>query len=330
MMALSDLAVFSEYTYTALTEVLAQNVELFNAATQNALVLRVEAMQGDYSDTTFYAALAGIVRRRNPYGDGAIAEKVLSMKIDTMVKVASGTAPVRMDPAWFAWIQRNPEEAAAVLAQQIAKQALADMLNVAVESVTAALSNAASMENDISGGNGTAALPSPLALGNTAIKLGDRMSEIVCWIMHSKSWNDLYGNALTNNERLFVYGNVNVSRDPMGRVYVMADQPALMTAAVTGQNAAPAKFHTLGLVPGAVDIAQNDDFFDNWSTTNGNENIHRTYQSEWSYNVGVKGFAWDKTNGGHAPSDAALSTAASWDQVCTSLKDGPGVIMISQ
>jgi hypothetical protein len=31
-MALSDLAVFSEYTYEAITEVLSQQVELFNAA----------------------------------------------------------------------------------------------------------------------------------------------------------------------------------------------------------------------------------------------------------------------------------------------------------
>lgn len=325
-MALSDLAVFNEYTYSALTEVLAQNVELFNAATEGALTLRVEAMGGDFSDTTFYAALAGIVRRRNPYADGAIAEKVLSQKIDTMVKVAAGTPPIRIDPAWYAWIKRNPAEAAAALGQQMAKQVLADKLNVAIGAVTAAISGTPALVNDISGNTGSAALPSPIALGNTAIKMGDNMSAILCWIMFSKSWNDLYGEALTNNERLFDYGNVAVSRDPMGRRYIMADNPGLMAP---GANGAPAKFHTLGLTENAVDITMNDDYFENWSTTNGNENIHRTFQAEWSYNVGIKGFSYDKVNGGHAPSDAALMSGASWDQTCTSLKDGPGVMLVS-
>ena len=323
-MALSDLAVFNEYTYSTLTEVLAQNVELFNSATDGALTLRVDAMQGDFSDTTFYAALSGIVRRRNPYADGAIAEKVLTEKINTIVKVAAGTPPIRIDPAWYAWIKRNPAEAAAVLGQQMAKQVLADMLNTSIGTVTAALSNTPAIVNDISGNQGAAALPSPLALGNTAIKLGDNMSAILCWIMHSKSWNDLYGEALTNNERLFDYGNVAVSRDPMGRRYIMADNPGLMIAGAT------TKFHLLGLTEGASEITQNDDYFENWSTTNGNENIHRTFQAEWSYNVGVKGFSYDKANGGHAPTDATLMAAASWDQTVTSLKDGPGVMLVSQ
>lgn len=325
-MALSDLQVYNEFTYETMTEVLAQNVDLFNAATNNALQLSASPSGGDFKDDIFYGAVSGLVRRRNPYGDGSIAEKVMNQKVDTVVKVAAGTPPVRMDQAWFAWIKRSPEEAAAAMGQQLAKQTLADMVNVAVGTVTACLSasGSAGLVNDISGASGAAALPAPLALSNTAGKLGDYMSEIVCWLMHSKSMTDLYGNALANNERLFNYGNVNVIRDPFGRVYVMADVPALMLAG------SPTKFHTLGLTPGAVDIETQDDFYANVSETNGNENIHRTYQAEWSYMAGVKGFSWDKTNGGKAPNDAALFTTTNWDQIVTSLKDGPGVMLVSQ
>lgn len=323
-MALSDLQIFSEYTYSAQTEVLAQIVELFNAATDGALVLRVEAIQGDYSDSVFWTAISGLVRRRNPYGDGAIAEKVLAQKTDTMVKVAAGTPPVRIDPAWLAWIKANPAEAAAVMGQQMAVQTLADMLDVSVGSITAALLNVGpTVVNDISAASAPNDLPSPIALANTAIKFGDRLSSIACWIMHSKSWNDLYGNALTNAERLFDYGGVNVIRDPQGRRYVMADVPGLVVPGT------PSKFHTLGLTPGAVEISQSDDFFDNWSTTNGNENIKRTYQAEWSYAVGLKGFTWDKANGGHAPTNAALFTGTNWDQIATSIKDTAGVMLVS-
>lgn len=323
-MALSDLQVYSDFAYSAMTEVLAQQVDLFNQATEGALDLSVEAHGGDFADNIFFGAVSGLVRRRNPYGAGAVAEKVMTQKVDTMVKVAAGTPPIRFDPAWYAWILMNQEEAGAAMGQQMAKQVLSDMVNVAVGTVSAALSNIAALQNDISAGSGAAALPSPIALANTAGKLGDYMAEIVCWLMHSKSMTDLYGNALSNNERLFSYGNVNVIRDPFGRRYIMADVPGLVVAG------SPTKFHILGLTPGAVDLDQSDDFFDNWSTTNGEENIKRTYQAEWSYSVGVKGFSWDKVNGGKAPNDAALFTATNWDQIVTSIKDGPGVMLISQ
>lgn len=329
-MALSDLQVFSEYSYSSMTEVLAQKVELFNGASDGGMVLKVNAIQGDFSDSVFYAAVAGLVRRRNPYGDGSVAEKVMAQRVDTMVKVAAGTPPVRLDPAWFNWIKRSPAEAGAAMGQQLAKQTLADMVNVAVGSVVAAISQHPELVNDISGASGVNALPSPIALANTSIKLGDMSGDIPAWMMHSKSWNDLYGNALTNAERLFTYGTTNVIRDPQGRRYIVADIPALLTAAVTGGSPQPAKFRMLGLTPAAVEIDQSDDYLDNWSTTNGNENIKRTFQAEWSYSVGVKGHAWDKANGGKAPNDAALLTATNWDQVVTSLKDGPGVMLIAQ
>lgn len=322
-MALSDLAIFTDYVYTTYTEVLAQNVELFNAASEGCLTLGVEAFGGDFSESSFYAQMDGLVRRRNPYGDGAVAEKVLAQKIDNLVKVAAGTPPVRMDNAWYAWLKRDPAEAAVVVGKQLAVLMLADMVNVAIGSVTAAMLKTPALITDISAKTGADALPSPLALGNTTIALGDAANEVRCWIMHSKSWNDLYGNALSNAERLFQIGNVNVASDPMGRRYIQADNPGL---SVAGQ---PTKFHLLGLTTGAAEITSNDDYHDNWSETNGNENIKRTWQAEWSYNVGVKGFAYDKA-AGHAPTDAALYSGASWDQIATSIKNGPGVVLVSQ
>jgi hypothetical protein len=74
-------------------------------------------------------------------------------------------------------------------------------------------------------------------------------------------------------------------------------------------------YNSIGITPAAVVIERNNDFEDNIQTSNGKENINRTYQAEWSYNVGVRGFAWDKTNGGKAPTDAALATATNWDRL---------------
>jgi hypothetical protein len=317
--ALSDLAVFSEYVNTAQTEVLAQQVELFNEASNGAIILRAANHSGDYSDLAFWAKISGLVRRRNAYGTGDVSEKTLAQLVETMVKVAAGTPPVRIDPGMFEWINKNPEEAGAVIGQQLAGDTLADMLNVGLLCAAAALSGVTALYHDADDAN------LDMADFNSAQALfGDRAGALSAWVMHSKPLFDLYGQAMTNSTGLFNFGNVNVSRDPFGRVFVVSDSPALLTAGT------PNVYTTLGLVPGAIRIDQNDDFTDNIATQNGKENIIRSYQAEWSYNVGILGFTWDKTNGGKSPTDSALGTSTNWDKIYTSTKDMAGVVIKSQ
>ncbi|UAG58587.1 putative major capsid protein [Pseudomonas phage Kaya] len=321
-MALSDLAVYSEYAYSAFSETLRQQVDLFNAATGGAIMLQSAAHQGDFSDVAFFAKVTGgLVRRRNAYGSGTVAEKVLKHLVDTSVKVAAGTPPVRLDPGQFRWIQQNPEVAGAAMGQQLAVDTMADMLNVGLGSVYSALSQVAAVVYDATGNTAPDDGPTWNNLNNGQAKFGDQSSQIAAWIMHSTPMHKLYGNNLTNSERLFTYGTVNVVRDPFGKLLVMTDSPNLFAAGT------PNVYHILGLVPGAVMIGQNNDFDANEETKNGDENIIRTYQAEWSYNVGVKGFAWDKANGGKSPTDAALFTSTNWDKYATSEKDLAGVVV---
>ena len=144
--------------------------------------------------------------------------------------------------------------------------------------------------------------------------------DIAVWIMHSKPLFDMYDAFLTNSESLFSFGTVNVRQDPFGRAIVITDDPALVTSST---------YHTMGLVPGAVMVAEQDDFDMNIETSNGKENIDRTLQSEWSYGLSIKGFTWDRTNGGHAPTTAALFTQTNWDKVATSGKNLAGVLINS-
>lgn len=319
-MALSDLSVYSEYAYSAMTEVLAQQVELFNAASDGTIVLESVAHQGDYSDKAFFKKVSGLVRRRNAYGTGTVAQKVLQQIVDTMVKVAAGTPPVRLDPGQFKWIQQNPEVAGAALGLQLARDTLADMLNTAIMCAKAAIiNNGATTLYD--GTADTIKTLSPVMLNNAQSKFGDAYSLILAWILHSGSMFQLYGNALTNNEKLFVYGNVNVLRDPFGRRYVISDVPSLFTAGT------PNLYYGLGLTANSVRVHLGNEFTDNFQTLNGDENIQRTYQAEWVYNLGIKGYAWDKTNGGHSPTDAALATGTNWDKYSTSDKDTAGIVV---
>lgn len=322
-MALSDLAVYSEYAYSSFTEVLRQQIELFNGATGGAITLQGAAHQGDYSDVAFFAKVTGgLVRRRNAYGTGVVAEKVLKHLVDTSVKVAAGTPPVRLDPGQFRWIQQNPEVAGAAMGQQLAVDTMADMLNVGLGSAYAALVQVPEIVYDATSNTDAAdKKPTWNNLNNGQAKFGDASAQIGAWIMHSTPMHALYGNNLSNSERLFTYGTVNVVRDPFGKLLVMTDSPNLFAPG------APNVYHILGLVPGAILIGQNNDFDANEETKNGDENIVRTYQAEWSYNVGIRGFAWDKGNGGASPTDSALFTSPNWNRYSTSEKDLAGVVV---
>jgi hypothetical protein len=322
-MALSDLKVYSEYLYSSMSEVLAQQVELFNAATEGAIVLVPAAMQGDFSDLAFWQKISGLVRRRNAYGSGSVAAKDLKHIEDTMVKIAAGTPPINIDPGQFRWIQRSPKEAGVVIGQQLAKDVLADMLNLGLGACYTALATEGTNVHDATGGTDKKLSFANINLGQS--KFGDAASNLAVWIMHSTPQFSLYGNALANAERLFAYSSVNVVRDPFGRLLVSTDSPNLVDVGSPNST-----YHTLGLVRGAVTLQQNNDFEANEETSNGNENIQRTYQAEWSFNCGIQGFAWDKASGGKSPNDAAVLSGANWEKIVTSNKDLAGVIIETQ
>lgn len=316
-MALSDLQVFQEYSYSTMTEVLSYNVNLFNEATRGGIILQSASHQGDYSDQAIWAKISGLVRRRNAYGSGAVTEKVLTQLLETSVKVAAGTPPVRIDPGMLKWIQRSPEEAGATIGKQLAGDTLADMLGTALLAYRVATVNVgATLYSDQGAGTAT------LAKLNTGRSLlGDRANDMACWVVHSKILFDIYGTALTNSNFLFNFGNVKVVNDGFGNPLVVTDAGALLVAG------SPNYYYACGVMPGGMLVDQNDDFTDNVQAINGDENIKKTYQAEWSYNVALKGYQWDKTNGGKSPNDTALGTGTNWDKYATSIKDCAGIVI---
>jgi len=317
-MSLSGMQIFQDEVQTNFTEVLAENIMAFNEASAGAIILVPGDNTGDFAKQAFYKKIDGLVRRRNAYGSGAVTAKQLAQDSDISVKVAAGTPPIEFTLAQFNWLKKDPVEAGVVIGEQLAKDTMADMLYAGIRSGVAAIRSNSDAVTD-----GTAGKASLVQLNSAASAFGDRSGDIVSWIMHSTPMHDIYGQALTNNERLFTFGSVRVISDGFGRPLVYIDAPDLVTAGT------PNNYHTLGLSQGGIVIEQNDDFEANMETTNGDENIERSYQAEWSYNVGVKGFKWDTTNGGKSPTDTALATSTNWDQTATSIKDTAGVLLDS-
>ena len=315
---------FHERAYTTTTELLQQQVDLFNAASGGAIVLRAQPMVSDYQDSAFYKKLNGLVLRRNAYDDQPLTALNLEMLTETAVKVGAGTPPVNMNPNDLEWLQRDPDEMAAVYALQLAPEMLADMLNVAIAAAASAIKTAHTA-------------PAPLVydksniLNNQALTngdlveassyFGDQAQRLRTWVMHSAPLHKLYQQNLSNLNQLFDYGNVRIVADIFGRNFIITDSPSLIVAGT------PAVYRTLGLAENGIIVGQNGDLRQNIDVRNGRTNITANMQSEWSYNLQLKGYAWDKTNGGASPSNAALALGTNWDKVATNNKDTCGVML---
>lgn len=309
-MALSDLAIFTQYTYDAAVQAVAQQVDLFNEASQGAIVLRSRDHLGDFSEVAQWKRLSGLVRRRNAYGNGDVPQISLAMITDTMVKIAAGTPEVLMDPSQFTWILQNPRVAGVIIGQQLGPDMIRDMFNTAILGLVTTTTSVPGLIVDRTLNDEVPDQHASFQMFNQGqAKFGDRFNNIVAWLMHSTPLFQLYDNAQANKEQLFNFGNINVQRDQFGRLLIVSDAPGLKAAGT------PNKYLTLGLVPGAVTVDQNNDYIDNVQTTNGKENIARSFQAEWSYNMGVKGFAWNKTAGGKSPADSAIGTSGSWSRI---------------
>lgn len=314
-----DLQVFNKQTYLAMTEYMDQAVDKFNEASQGTIQLISKPFSGDFDIEASFKAIDGLVRRRNAYGSGAVTAKRLQQMLDVAVKVAAGTPPIRYEKQQYLWIMQNPELAALTIGEQLGKAKIADMLNAGILGGSAAIGSVA----DLVEGDGTGDATFRL-LNKGASRMGDRSGAIRAWVMHSTTMHNLFDNALTNTENLFRYDGVNVIRDPFGRLFVVTDAPAL---AVTTTGTI---YNTLGLVDGAIVVNDNNDFNAELNPITGGENIEYEYQGEWTYGVGVKGFAWDMAAGGKSPTDAAIGTPTNWEKIATSIKDTAGVLVKSK
>lgn len=316
-MSLSDMVLFNTQIQKVATETVDQAVRKFNEASNNALIMGNEEHIGDYIEEASFKVISSLISRRDASGSGAVAAQPLQQLQDVSVKVDTRVGPVEWTLEQFNRLGKSEEEAGLIIGEQAAEAMLADYLNVSAGALNAAILNAG-LDHD-----GTAAAASMSALNAGASLFGDRSSSLVCWLMHSGVWHGLVDEAITNTNRLFRIGDINVMEDGLGRRYVVSDIANLFAAG------APNIYSTLGLTMGAVQIKTGRLH----STTVDlvkQENIGKVWQGETSFNVGLKGYAWDKVNGGSSPTNAALLTGTNWDKVVTSNKDTAGVLVRTQ
>lgn len=318
-MSLSQMQVFNDYVMPATIVSLDQQIDKFNAASAGAIVLSSEGMTGDFMRESFFASLASARRRVDRYSaNSAVTPVDLTELTGSKVKVAGGFGPVRYEPSQMTWLERPTQQGIQAAASAFAELLVQDQLNAAIASAVAATENNAAVTNDVSASAGM----TYGAINGAHAKFGDASSQIVANVMTGAVAHKLVGDNLTNGTRLFEAGNVTVL-DILGKAIVVTDAPALYEAGT------PNKSKVLGLVSGGVVVANASDIITNVETTNGNARIETSFQADYSFSLGLKGYGWDETNGGKSPTDAELATGTNWDKYAEFDKMTAGVIAVA-
>ncbi len=317
-MALTNMQVYNDEIVGNTIELLGQKIDMFNAASGGSILLNSATFRGDFSKESFFNQIASAQRRVDRYAaNGSQAATTLSQGQMVGVKVAGGFGPVLFEPAQLTYLQEDPGSAITAIAQGFADALLADQLNTAVGCGVAAVENVAALVNDVSGSAGV----TQGGLNNSHRKFGDMSSILSADVMTGDVYHRLVAEAITNGNRLFLSTNVQVV-DILGKIVIISDIPALFTAGT------PNKDKVLSVTAGGIIVDNSSDIVSNMETSNGKERIETTWQSDYTFGVKLKGYAWDVANGGASPTDAELFTGTNWDKAVTENKHTLGTLLI--
>lgn len=339
-MAVTDYTDFvfdKNYYHTGLFEGLTQNLQLFNAVSGGAIVLRDKKLPGHFSEQLMYQSIMNGYNRRDITGSSAISSadttKIIELaqigvKLNSKIFIpwTRHSFQKNLDPE----MKGDWEEVSRKIGVATIPARLAQQVNHSLYAARACLSK--SGQGSLYTIANTSALNSgkmnSLAINSGQALMGDMSSRVKCLVMHSKPYFDLIGEQVTQK----VAGVTDFAlREGTNLTYgipvLVTDSPALFATIGSGSTAYTG-YYTLGLTEEAVAVENSEDEAMIFQPQTGKENIIINMQGEGAHNLEVKGFAWD--TGTINPTDAALATSSNWTRAVGSVKNGPGYAILSR
>lgn len=333
---MNQLEMFLLNYHTAMKERLLYNINLFNAAVNNVIVLRMDRvlkMTGGIEQSTFFGITPKLIRRRNPAGLEPLDLKNPLEKMTNQIRIAWTTELMNMSRNELDWMNRDPALAGVQLGIDMANQKLEEYILRIFSILRATVGNNEKTVRDRTGKADDSQYITHANLVRTAGLFGDAQGDLRTWIMPTAAKSDLIVSNLNNSQQLFKIGTVVVTQDVEGRTFITSDDPNLIDEDSQGNL----KYWIYGLRTGGVSIEELNDFDELYDEKGGYENILRTYQANWSTKLGIMGYKYDEAQltdsndelGKYASaSDAALAAHENWTQVQPSHKTTAGVALI--
>lgn len=320
----TDFKIYNDFVQAGKYETVAQAFDKFNANSGGCIILRAAQQKGNYHEEAFYK-LAGSVTRRDLTSVADVSDTKLEQGAHASPKISWKYGPFAMTQDAFRKIARDDREFSFVLGQQMGGQLAATMLNSAAAALKgifyASDAAGAAARHDASGDStGTATYDK---FFKAAAKLGDRGMMIASWLMDGASFYKI-GASATSLESVAGVWMTTGEGPILGKKLVITDSPYLRVDA----NSVANDFSILyGLVPGAVILTESEELVTHGSVVDNKENLMVRWRAEGAFNLEVKGFTWSVAD--LNPSDATLATKTKWTRAVSSIKDGPGVCLIT-
>jgi len=307
----SDLVIYNRQAQTAYLERIQDVLEVFNANSQGAIVLRSEAIEGDLDREAFYK-IGGEVAHRNVNSDSTVEGKKIGADEKIGVKTPWKYGPYKTTEEAFKRRNRSVEEFAMLIGQDAADATMAYMVQAAFASLGAAIGANANMV-----ATGSFGTDGKKVLTKGMRKFGDRFNRIALFGMDSSTYFDLVDDAIDKKiyeeAGLVVYGG---TPGTMGKPVLVSDR-------------VPAN-KIFGLQSGAVEIVESQAPGFRLYPINEQENLALGYRSEGAFNVNMLGYSWNADGAPAAPSNPNLTqigTGQNWTKYATSDKATAGVII---
>lgn len=309
----SDFIIYQEQFQSGLVERTAQMIDLFNERSNGAIVFDKMDLMGDYSKEAFFPLISSLVARQDLTSVSAATAVKPTQAENIGVKLNQKIGPIDLALPAIKRIKMSPEAYSIALGEMVGAAIMERMVNLAIKGAVAAITNNSACVYDVS----TTEKLTSINLIEARALFGDASGRIACWVMHSKPWHDLLKNQVA--EGLDTISGVALARGSVatfGLPQVVTDDASLVNSA---------KYYNLGLVEGAVRVTESEGRQIVTDLITGLEQLVYRIQGEIAFNLAIKGFQWDTTNGGVNPADATLATTTNWDQIATSDKDTAGV-----
>ena len=319
------MEVYNTYYQKGFIEGIAQKLITFGEATGNTLLLTNIASTGHYEYNAFFNRLTSLSNRRDISDTStALTPVTLTQASNTGVKLNRYMTPVQMTEDAFKKIGKDPGEMVYDVGVMAGQDRIQEYINTTLTALANALANQSSTNyTSVCAASTTTMTATNLNTGLTL--MGDRASDVRFLVMHSKVYHDLIAQAISDKiyeeAGRVVYGGVPGT---FGRPVYVTDSDSLVTT--DGTNTA---YYTLGLTEGAAIVNQSEPDSVLVEKIGGYHNIMTRIQSEYAYNLKLKGFEWDTSNGGINPTTANVATGSNWDIVVTSYKNLPGIVIKS-
>ncbi|ATG17159.1 hypothetical protein CO695_12960 [Providencia alcalifaciens] len=303
----SDLVIYNDLAQTAFLERRQDNLEVFNQASNGAIVLDNLFIEGDLRKRAFYQ-IGGSIEHRDVNSTSAVTGKKIAAGESVDVKAPWKYGPFETTEESFKRRGRDVSEFSELVGTDAADASLEGYIKYSLAALGAAIGNnsnmvvSANIETD-----GKKTLTKGLRT------YGDKFNRVALFVMHSATYFDIVDQAIDNK----VYEEAGV--------VIYGGQPGTLGKPVLVTDTAPVDA-IFGLVPGAVTITESQEPTFRSYPINDQENLAIGYRGEGVVNVGVLGYSWDEKKGTN-PDLTKLGTAGNWKKHFTSDKMTAGVMI---